>query len=612
MNLEILSRIPLFSVLEPYELTQLRKDAEVVTIASKTFVFRIGEPGDGLYIVESGLMEAVLDEDTESERTLNVFYPGDYFGEMALLTQGKRTASVRAIVDSRLIRISYEQFTMLVHSKPAMALHLSKVLSQYLSRANTQLSQQASRLVALIPIGSETVAWAERLVSSLVRQFGQSAIVLQLGDEQDRKARAPVVDFAQWPSTIRAFPDGGHLLRINDNLLQTAEDSALIGLIQSLKARFEYILVSSRLTKSFQRVTLVARFQQICLLYNPPYELSAADQQTLSRIGTLRGDLRAAWIVPQGTALPQMPLQMPPLPCPPIRLMEESRGIPNQTGVDRLARMLAGKTVGLALGSGTAQGLAHLGVMQTLLAADIPIDLIAGTSGGALYGSMIASGMSVEEAVRHTIRETRRNLIDKLDFTVPKKGMLRGIRIEKMIRNIIGDVAFEAVPTPLYAVATDLNTGEEVILKEGPVYQGVRASISVPGIFEPYALNGRILVDGVVVNPLPVSVARSMGADFVIAVQVPAPGEVNRKASARSKGTYRNHFNLFSAIIRAHHFVGERLADQSALDADVFIKPDVTRFGWREYRAAGEIIAEGVRAGDAALEQVKARIRDGG
>lgn len=129
--------------------------------------------------------------------------------------------------------------------------------------------------------------------------------------------------------------------------------------------------------------------------------------------------------------------------------------------------------------------------------------------------------------------------------------------------------------------------------------------ISVPGIFEPYSWNGRLLIDGVVVNPLPVSVARSMGANIVIAVQVPAPGKVTMEANARAGSRRRkNDYGIISSIVRSHHFVGDRLADKSASDADVFIKPDVTRFGWREYRSAPAIIEAGYQAGQRAVTRI--------
>lgn len=143
------------------------------------------------------------------------------------------------------------------------------------------------------------------------------------------------------------------------------------------------------------------------------------------------------------------------------------------------------------------------------------------------------------------------------------------------------------------------------MIDEGPVYQAVRASISVPGVFEPYRLRGRWLVDGGVVNPMPVSVARRKGADLVIAVQVPAPGKPAGESEtyvSRQLGT--NH-NLISIMVRTYYFAGDELAKRGASEADLLIRPDVAQFGWRDYRSAPSIIRYGYRAAQEAAACIR-------
>jgi len=609
---DFLQRIPLFAVLEPYELEQVLETTAAVTVSSGEFLFRRGDRGDALYIVETGLVEAVIDEGTPSERTLNSFFPGDFFGEMALLTQEPRSASVRAVTDSRLIRLSHEEFARLLERKPSMALHLSKVLSKYLSRSNAHLSRRAARISAVIPSGGGTAlthALAVRLLDSLERQLGSPAILVALGDGGFPGVEAPdTSELGAVMGGIRSLASGGHVLVFGDKLLQSADDLAMLSVINSLRINYGHILVWAEPSEALQRLSFLTRIDQTFLLSGCPGVPGEPGLQLRELERMLQGGVRTAVFTAGNEPLPR---DIRPSAQPPIRLAAS----PGADGgwrvddgsVDRLARAMAGLTVGLALGSGTAQGLSHLGVMKAMLEAGIPIDLIAGTSGGALYGSMVASGLTIAQSVENVVRQTRRNLIDKLDFAFPSRGLIRGNRIERMVRSCIGDVTFAELPIPLCAVAADLDTGEEVLIDDGIVYRGVRASISVPGIFEPYPLNGRLLIDGVVVNPLPVSVARSMGADIVIAVQVPAPGKVSMEAGAlrTAGGRKRQAYSIVSSIVRSHHFVGERLADKMASEADVFIKPDVTRFGWREYRAAPDIIEAGYQAGQAALGQIR-------
>jgi NTE family protein len=181
-------------------------------------------------------------------------------------------------------------------------------------------------------------------------------------------------------------------------------------------------------------------------------------------------------------------------------------------------RLFAGK-VGLALGSGSARGWAHIGVIRALTEAGIHVDYIVGTSIGALVGAVYASG-GIGNLENVILQFDWKQIAYFFDVVLPKSGLLDGKRISAFIRRHVKEINIEELPIPFCAVATDLGTGNEVILKEGDIIEAVRASISVPGIFTPVKKNGTILVDGGLVNPVPVSVAREMGADFVIAVDL--------------------------------------------------------------------------------------------
>jgi len=177
------------------------------------------------------------------------------------------------------------------------------------------------------------------------------------------------------------------------------------------------------------------------------------------------------------------------------------------------------RKVGLALGSGSARGLAHLGVIKALEEAGIEVDFIAGTSIGAVIGAIYAAGkLDALEATFQTF--DWKKMASFFDVVLPKSGLLDGAKVSKFVRAHIHADVIEALPKPFVAVATDIISGEEVVIRSGDVIEAVRASISVPGIFTPVRNNGRILVDGGLVNPVPVSAVRAMGAEFVIAVDL--------------------------------------------------------------------------------------------
>ncbi|MFA7664511.1 MAG: patatin-like phospholipase family protein [Burkholderiaceae bacterium] len=187
--------------------------------------------------------------------------------------------------------------------------------------------------------------------------------------------------------------------------------------------------------------------------------------------------------------------------------------------LSELGERLKGRRVGLALGSGSARGLAHIGVLRALTEAGVQVDVVAGTSMGAFVGAMFAAGKLAElEAEFRDI--DWQGIVSLVDPVFPRSGLIDGVKIGEFIRRYVAQSDIEALPIRFRAMATDLTSGEQVALDSGDLIEAVRASIAVPGVFTPIRCNGRLLVDGGLVAPVPVASARSMGADFVIAVDL--------------------------------------------------------------------------------------------
>lgn len=178
------------------------------------------------------------------------------------------------------------------------------------------------------------------------------------------------------------------------------------------------------------------------------------------------------------------------------------------------------KKVGLALGGGGARGWAHIGVIRALQDAGVEVSCVAGTSMGALVGAAFAAGQldALEESARRI--DWKEVLYHFFEVTLPRSGLIDGRKVLSFVRRHVPPRRIEQLAMPFAAISTDIETGEEVILWEGDVLEAVRASISIPGIFTPTRRQGRVLVDGGLVNPVPVSAARALGADFIIAVDI--------------------------------------------------------------------------------------------
>ncbi len=175
------------------------------------------------------------------------------------------------------------------------------------------------------------------------------------------------------------------------------------------------------------------------------------------------------------------------------------------------------KKVGVALSSGGSRGLAHIGVLEILEKNNIPIDLIAGTSMGALVGALYAMEPNAKKIEKQALKLKNQKLFD---YTFPRHGLIKGKKIEKILNDLIEDTTFKDLKIPLYITAFDLENNREIIFHRGSVAKAVRASISIPGIFVPLINKNRVLIDGAVVDPIPTEILRKMGADIVIAVNV--------------------------------------------------------------------------------------------
>jgi NTE family protein len=173
--------------------------------------------------------------------------------------------------------------------------------------------------------------------------------------------------------------------------------------------------------------------------------------------------------------------------------------------------------VGLALGSGSARGFAHIGVIEALEENDIPIDCVCGCSAGAIIGAIYCAGGDIKLFAKLCMALSTRDL---LDFTVPKQGLVRGERFEELIKLTTKDYTFSQMKIPFCCVATDIEAGTVKCFQTDKVAPAVRASMSIPGVFEPKTIDGTRYVDGGVLCPIPASFARAMGADVVIAVDV--------------------------------------------------------------------------------------------
>jgi NTE family protein len=293
-------------------------------------------------------------------------------------------------------------------------------------------------------------------------------------------------------------------------------------------------------------------------------------------------------------------------------------------------------TIGLALGGGGARGFAHIGVIRTLLAHGIEPDIIVGTSIGAVVGGCQAAGRLdvIEEWGRGL---TRRGILGYLDISLTGGGLIGGGKLAARLEEKLGDTSIEALPIRFATIATEVGTGHEIWLTRGRMVDAMRASYALPGIFPPVSLDGRWLVDGALVNPVPVSAARVLGARLVIAVNLnsdilgrsmiiagesaephpqaenPPPERLGLRALFGAEHLLKRQFvggtrrpGIPTVMVDAFNIMQDRIARARLAGdpPDVMINPRLGHVGWFDFHRAQEAIEAGARVTERALEEI--------
>jgi NTE family protein len=249
--------------------------------------------------------------------------------------------------------------------------------------------------------------------------------------------------------------------------------------------------------------------------------------------------------------------------------------------------------IALVLGGGAARGFAHIGVIKALEAQGIVPDMVVGTSAGSVVGALYAAGMSGFD-----IQKVALGMKEEMvaDWTLPDRGVLKGEALQDFINEKVKNLSIQKLPRPLGVVATDLQNGEMVLFRQGNTGMAVRASSAVPGVFQPVNINGRDYVDGGLTSPVPAQAARSMGADFVIAVDI---SNVSRRAKLTS---------TLDVLLQTFAIMGHTISSHELEDADVVIRPKTAAISSTDFEGRHLAILEGEKAAAAIMPELKAKL----
>lgn len=605
-----------------------------------------GQRSDEFFLIAQGQVEAVLEGDLPTG--LGLYGPGEFFGEVSAVTGEPSSATIVARELTSLLRLDREGFLHLLDQHGELNRQIIGTLSLRIKDATARLHRARMRERSLsdhitrqgarhYPEWVGTGPWSQRIRAAIARGSRSLEPVLFAGEpgvgkelaaarmhfNSQRKDGPVIVLHAvelsehRWREALRMAAHGTLLLKRAEAI--SAEGLALVrgALPTAVSGRRGYLPSATprimctvspteeREPTPLEEAILTEGFAvPIPPLRERREDIPALARHLLRRRGHLPSGEVALHPISQ-EALRR--LERYPFLAGNVRELDRALqqaallagGESIQVDHLRLgpiAGRKAGVRLALALGGGAVRGTAHIGVLKAFEEEGIPVDLIVGTSAGSLIGALYAGGVDCAAMERMLGKVGWMSLAEPC---WPRGGFLTSRRTRSFLDRLIGPVTIEQLRIPFAAVAGDATTGQEVILREGRVADAVRASTAIPGIFRPVELDGRLLVDGVVVNNVPASVARALGADLVIAVDVTEYHFAPRPP--RSLG---------EAVMRAFDIMARQTINASLEWADVVIRPQVGGLNSFRFKSAHEYARRGYAAARAAMPEIRARLAE--
>jgi predicted acylesterase/phospholipase RssA/CRP-like cAMP-binding protein len=563
-------------------------------------IVRQGEPGRSMYFVDRGRVRVTVSLAGEPPRTVEYLGRGGHFGEMALLTDGKRAATVSAVIDTWLLELAQPEFQKLLIHVPGFAANLSRAVVARLRRDTARRERPHRPAVVALVAGSPSGRNVVRALASRLLQRGESLGLLT--DCEQRPAGEPRLVIERLPAGLTA-----------DDLVQAVQ----VRIHQLMEHQTRVLLDVAEQPPSTLLPLLGTCEQVLWLVDARQWEASVRLASHLAgQLSGLSERLHLVWLLGEHErfAPADVPSGLAPLSfkIPWDEHAQAAGGV--QRGVERLARHLRGTRVGVALGGGGARGLAHLGVLGALEDEGISFDLVAGSSSGALMGLSYAGGWSPWDALprfRKALTPPRwlRSLPGGYRWYMI--GMFRFDRWDRLLRPYLQRATLQQLMLPLYTVAVDLVSGREVVSDSGDAIRAVMESINIPLVSRPILRDGMALVDGGLLNNLPGDVLRTRGASFVVGVDVVAelPRRFGQNLPETPTGQMRQA-SLVETVLRVTDVQAHGLTTLRAEAVDLMIRPDTAAFEFADFTRADELAEAGRAAAQEALPTLKQALED--
>ena len=697
----ILNYAPIFAKLNDFEKILIMQKSKVVEYNKGDSIYRQGEPPSAFYCVISGRVRIFTQPQSApggpahhfpgsgintGKVTLEYLNCGKYFGMISVLTGEQHSVNAEAANDSKILELTQEDFKIILHKIPKLAIDLSQTLSRRLKKKDyIEKRIFESNIISIFSAVAKTgkSIYAINLALSLKKETARSVILINIAEDErgvyrDFGAQASRENGADALCTVKLdasfpsedsiksaicvdSPSGVSIVNVMYESANLSYAARLNAFLTYLTGSYHYIIVDMpalteeaifnilnqsdaiHVITGYDRGDLKSLKSLLSYLFkkiNYPQEkikiILNAQEEPLRLSHKEAADILNYNVF---AVLPYLKEQYRRPATAAKRIVWESPELEYVRCVRRIARELGDVRVGLALGGGAAFGLAHIGVLKVLEKENMPIDMVAGTSMGGLIAALWTSGLSAEEVERIFLayNNNRRKTYGLLfDFYIHKMSIARGGKIRKFLERHIGSKTFQDVNIPLRIVACNITKRKEVIYSSGRLVDAVMASIAIPGVFAPTKIDNDLIIDGGIVEPVPIGTLVRMGIKKIIAVNVlPSPDDAIRnyafkhelreeeKKAAQLKNAWgrlifriRSGFydclfpNIMDIIVGSIQAMEYVIAESDCQKADILMHPIENGVDWIDFFKVEMLIKKGEEEAVKTLSAIKSVLNE--